>query len=90
MKSFSNKLLNLPKTEIIDYKIENNKVYLTVQSTFDEVECRKCGGLTKSKGYAEEREIRHLPMNAQECYLVILTHQLNTRHIYCKKLVTVI
>ena len=40
-------------------KIENNKVYLTVQSTFDEVPCRKCGGPTKSKGYAEEREIRH-------------------------------
>lgn len=71
MKSFLNKLLNLPETEIIDNKIENNKVYLTVQSTFDEVPCRKCGGPTKSKGYAEERKIRHLPMNEQECYLVI-------------------
>jgi transposase len=71
MNSFLNKLLNLPKTEIIDHRIENNKVYLTVQSTYDEVPCRKCGGPTKSKGYAEEREIRHLPMNEQECYLVI-------------------
>jgi transposase len=71
MKSFFNKLLNLPKTEIIDYKIEDNKVYLTVQSTYNEIPCRQCGGPTKSKGYSEEREIRHLPMNEQECYLVI-------------------
>tara|TARA_B110000211_G_scaffold197708_1_gene227357 strand:+ start:292 stop:1548 length:1257 start_codon:yes stop_codon:yes gene_type:complete len=71
MYSFFNKLLKLPKTEVTEYKILNNKIYLNVKSTFDEIPCRKCGEKTKSKGYAEEREIRHLPMNEQECYLVI-------------------
>ena len=32
MKSFLNKLLNLPKAEIIDYKIENNKVSQYIHS----------------------------------------------------------
>ena len=71
MYSFFNKLLKLPKTEVTGYKILNNKIYLNVKSTFEEIPCRKCGGKTKSKGYTEEREIRHLPMNEQECYLVI-------------------
>jgi hypothetical protein len=62
MYSFFNKLLKLPKTEVTGYKILNNKIYLNVKSTFDEIPCRKCGDKTKSKGYAEERKIRHLPM----------------------------
>ena len=81
MRSFFNKLLYLPKTEIIDYKIENNKVYLIVQSTFDEVPCRKCGGSTKSKSFAKEREIRHLPMNEQECYLAHLERTCKKRNL---------
>ena len=71
MLLFFNKLLNLPRTEVTDYKIVDNKIYLNVQSTFDEVPCRKCGKPTKSKGYAKKREIRHLPMNGKECYLEI-------------------
>jgi len=71
MQSFFNKLLDLPQTEVTGYQIDGNKLYLEVQSTFDEVPCRQCGKKTKSKGYAEKREIRHLPMNDKECYLVI-------------------
>lgn len=71
MLSFFNELLDLPQTEVTGYKIVDKKIYLEVQSTFNEVECRQCGGPTKSKGYAEERAIRHLPMNEQECYLII-------------------
>lgn len=71
MLSFFNKLLNLPQTEVTDYKIVDNKIYLNVKSTSDEIPCRKCGKPTKSKGYAEKREIRHLPMNGKECYLEI-------------------
>jgi transposase len=71
MHQFLNDLLNLPDTEITGYKIIQNSIYVDVQSTIDVVKCRVCGGATKSKGYAEEREIRHLPMNGYDCYLRI-------------------
>jgi transposase len=71
MHQFLNDLLNLPDTEVTGYKIIQNSIYVDVQSTIDEVKCRVCGGDTKSKGYAEEREIRHLPMNGYDCYLRI-------------------
>ena len=61
MHVFLNDLLNLPNTIVTDYEIIGNKIMLDVESTFDEVKCRKCDGPTKSKGYAEVREIRHLP-----------------------------
>ncbi len=66
---FLNDLLNLPDTKVTDYKIIKNAIYVDVESTTDDVDCRKCGGPTTSKGYAEVREIRHLPMNGYECYL---------------------
>jgi len=71
MHAFLNDLLNLPGTKVTNYEIIGNKILIDVESTFDEVKCRKCDGSTKSKGYAEVREIRHLPMNGYECYLRI-------------------
>ncbi|MCF6777913.1 transposase family protein, partial [Thiotrichales bacterium 19X7-9] len=71
MHQFLNDLLDLPDTKVTGYEIIGNKIYVDVQSTFDEVNCRNCGKPTKSKGYAEMREIRHLPMNGLECYLRI-------------------
>ncbi|MDC0535996.1 transposase [Francisellaceae bacterium] len=71
MHQFLDDLLNLPDTKITNCEIINDKIYIDVQSTLDEVNCSKCGKPTKSKGYAEMREIRHLPMNGLECYLRI-------------------
>ena len=71
MHHFLNDLLKLPHTKVTHYKIIDNSIYVDVESTFDEVKCRNCGKPTQSKGYAEVREIRHLPMNGYECYLRI-------------------
>ena len=48
MHVFLNDLLNLPNTIVTDYAIIGNKIMLDVESTFDEVKCRKCDGPTKS------------------------------------------
>jgi transposase len=71
MHQFLNDLLNLSDTQVTGYKIVGNKIYIDVESAADEVRCRICNGPTTSNGYAEMREIRHLPMNGYECYLRI-------------------
>ena len=71
MFEFLDDLLNLPDTKVTGCKIVDDKIYIDVDSTTDEVKCRQCGGTTRSKGRAELREIRHLPMNGLECYLCI-------------------
>ena len=71
MHAFLNDLLKLPDTKVTSCEIIKNTIYIDVESTVQEVKCRKCMGPTKSKGYAEEREIRHLPMNGYDCYLRI-------------------
>ena len=46
MHQFLNDLLNLPDTQVTDYKIVGNKIYIDVESTTDEVKCRICNGPT--------------------------------------------
>ena len=55
MLAFLNKLLNLSRIKVTDYKIVDNKIYLNVQSAFDEVLYRKYGKPAKSKGYAKKK-----------------------------------
>tara|TARA_R110002167_G_C12145625_1_gene600757 strand:- start:8 stop:376 length:369 start_codon:yes stop_codon:yes gene_type:complete len=71
MFEFLDDLLNLPDTKVTGCKIVDEKIYIDVDSTIDKVKCRKCDGPTGSKGKAELREIRHLPMNGMECYIRI-------------------
>ena len=71
MHSFLEDILQLSNTRVVDYKLKNHKIYIEVESIDPAITCRKCGGKTKSKGYGEEREIRHLPILERECYLVI-------------------
>lgn len=71
MNSFLTDLLGFPHIEVTGYEIKDHEIYINVTSTLGDVHCRNCGEKTKSKGYAEEREIRHLSMNGKECYLLI-------------------
>ena len=71
MNSFLTDLLGFPHIEVTGYEIKDHEIYINVTSTLEDVHCRNCGEKTKSKGYAEEREIRHLSMNGKECYLLI-------------------
>jgi len=71
MLTFLTDLLGFQHTEVTGYEIKDNEIYINVTSTLEDVLCRNCGEKTKSKGYAEEREIRHLSMNGKECYLII-------------------
>ena len=71
MLSFLTDLLGFQHTEVTSYEIKDHEIYINVTSTLEDVLCRNCGSKTKSKGYAEERSIRHLSMNGKDCYLVI-------------------
>ena len=71
MHSFLTDLLGFQHTVVTGYEIKGHEIYINVTSTLEDVLCRNCGEKTKSKGYAEEREIRHLSMNGKECYLII-------------------
>ena len=71
MHSFLTDLLGFQHIEVTGYEIKDHEIYINVTSTLEDVLCRNCGEKTKSKGYAEEREIRHLSMNGKECYLLI-------------------
>ena len=64
MNSFLTDLLGFPHIEVTGYEIKDHEIYINVTSTLEDVHCRNCGEKTKSKGYAEEREIRHLSINS--------------------------
>ncbi len=71
MHDFLDELLNLQDVKVNDYKIKNNQIYIYLESTKNKVSCRKCGRTTKSKGYGEEIQLRHLPILGKDCYLVL-------------------
>jgi len=71
MDDFITKLLDLPNTNVLSYKITNDAVYIYIESTEAMVPCRECGRATKSKGLGQEVKLRHLPILGRPCYLII-------------------
>lgn len=65
------KLLDLPNTKVLSYKVTNEAVYIYIESTEDKVPCRKCGRETKPKGLGQEIKLRHLPILGKPCYLML-------------------
>ena len=71
MDNFVSELLNLPNTNVLNYKITDEAVYIYIESTETKLPCCKCGKETKSKGLGQEVKLRHLPILGRPCYLII-------------------
>jgi transposase len=66
------KLLNLSDVKIVDTKEKEGEVRIYVESTKDNITCRKCGQETTiSHGYSKEIELRHLPIFGYSTYIII-------------------
>ena len=71
MRDIVEKLLNFKDTRIVNTDMCQNRIYITVESTTNDIPCQKCGKPTKSKGLGQEVKLRHLPILGYECYILI-------------------
>ena len=71
MDDFVTKLLNLPGTAVLQYKIADDAVHIHVESTDSAVRCSQCGKKTKPNGLGREIKLRHLPILGKPCYIFI-------------------
>lgn len=61
MKDTISSLLNLPDVRVIETEQLGTELHITVESTLEGTECRKCGRtITTSHGFDDERVLRHL------------------------------
>jgi len=71
MDDFITKLLDLPHTRVLSYKITDEAVYIYLESTETKIPCSKCGKETQPKGLGQEVKLRHLPILGKPCYLLL-------------------
>ena len=71
MTDLVQELLELEDVKVIGYKIQNDAIYIQVESTKSEIPCKKCGKLTKPKGVGKEIQLRHLAMLGKASYITI-------------------
>ena len=71
MQNMINVPLNLPTVSVVNTEIkENGTTFISVKSTEDGTCCSKCGQhITKSYGYAPERQVRHTSIFNSEVYI---------------------
>lgn len=71
MTDLVQELLELEDVKVIGYKIQNDAIYIQVESTRSEIPCKKCGKLTKPKGAGKEIQLRHLAVLGKASYITI-------------------
>jgi transposase len=71
MTDLVQELLELEDVKVIGYKIQNDAIYIQVESTKLEIPCKKCGKLTKPKGVGKEIQLRHLAVLGKASYITI-------------------
>jgi len=71
MNDFITQALNLPDIKVTNYKITDDAIYITIESTDLKVPCRVCDKETKPKGLGQEVKLRHLPILGKPCYLLL-------------------
>ena len=71
MTDLVQELLELEDVKVIGYKIQNDAIYIQVESTKSEIPCKKCGKLTKPKGVGKEIQLRHLAVLGKASYITI-------------------
>ncbi len=71
MTNLVQELLELENVKVIGYKIQNDAIYIQVESTKSEILCKKCGKPTKPKGVGKEIQLRHLAVLGKASYITI-------------------
>lgn len=71
MTDLVQELLELSDVKVVGYKIQNDAIYIQVESTKSEIPCKKCGRLTKPKGVGKEIQLRHLAVLGKASYITI-------------------
>ena len=71
MTDLVEELLELDDVKVLSYKIKNRAFYIEVESTKSEIPCKKCGKLTKFKGFGKEIQLRHMAVLGKASYITI-------------------